>query len=133
MRNRPSLEAADAQAVLDAACAHAAANSVAASVAVVDDAGILLALRRLDGARLHTPDVATRKARTAAIIRTDTATLAAQVRDDLTLLAFSDRLSVGGGLPLVWQGVVVGAIGTSGGTPAQDEAISAAGQAALPG
>lgn len=122
---------AEAGAILDAACAHARSASLEVSVAVVDEAGILLALRRLDGARLHTPEAAMLKARTAAITRTATAALEDQVRADPALLAFPGRLPLAGGVPLLWQGVVVGGIGSSGGSPEADLSVCAAGVAAL--
>ena len=131
MRQRAALGEAEAGAVLDAACAQARTARLEVSVAVVDEAGVRLALHRLDGARLHTPEAATLKARTAAITRTETAALETQVRSNPALLAFPGRLPLAGGVPLLWQGEVVGGIGSSGGTPQEDLAVCAAGLAAL--
>lgn len=126
MRTQPQLAAADARAILDAACAEAARRRLEVTVAIVDAAGVLLALARLDGARLHTPDAATLKARTAAIVRTPTADLQAAVAGDPALLSFPGRMPLAGGVPLVHDGTVVGGIGSSGGEPADDEAVCAA-------
>lgn len=123
MLQRSTLALADARRLLEAARAHAEAIGAAVTIAVVDDGGIPIALERLDGARLHTPDVAIRKARTAAILRAPTATLEAQIADHPAYLAFPDRLPVAGGVPVLHEGRVAGAIGCSGGSSAEDEAI----------
>ncbi len=101
------------------------------SIAITDEAGILLLLERLDDARLHTPEVATLKARTAAIARTPTATLQEQVKSVPAYLSFPGRVPVQGGLPIIFEGAVVGAIGVSGGKPEQDEDVCRAGLAAF--
>ena len=131
MRSRPFLEAADAQHLMQAACAEAERLGLEVSVAVVDEAGVLLALRRLDRARLHTPEAAWAKARTAAIVRSSTAALEQQVQADPALLSFPGRMPLTGGLPLLHQGQVVGGVGSSGGQPAEDEQVCRAALAAL--
>ncbi len=120
MRARPELQAADVRSLMAAARAEAESRGYAVTIAVVDAAGVLLALERLDGARLHTPDVATLKARTAAVVRTATADLQKAVAADPALLAFPGRLPLAGGLPLVHGGEVVGGVGSSGGEPEDD-------------
>ena len=62
MKTRPFLAAADVRLLLEAARAEAERLALEVSVAIVDEAGVLLALERLDGARLHTPAAATLKA-----------------------------------------------------------------------
>lgn len=131
MRSVPALGALDVASILDAACAEAERLHLAVTVAVVDAAGVPLALRRLDGARLHTPEAAILKARTAAIVRTATAELQAAVEGNAALLSFPGRMPLAGGLPLVHEGEVVGGIGSSGGEPAEDEAVCRSGAAAL--
>ena len=101
------------------------------TIAIVDEAGVLLALERLDGARLHTPEAATLKARTAAIVRTPTVDLQEQIAANLALLSFPGRMPLTGGVPLVYADAVVGGIGSSGGEPQQDEAVCAAAVGAL--
>lgn len=101
------------------------------SIALVDEAGILLALERLDGARLHTPEAATLKARTAAITRTPTRALEAQARDNPATLLFPGRLPLTGGMPVLHSGQVVGGVGSSGGQPDEDEAVCRAALSAL--
>ncbi|WP_237480307.1 heme-binding protein [Lichenibacterium dinghuense] len=131
MRSRPELQAADVRALMAAARAEAEARGLAVTVAVVDAAGVPLALERLDGARLHTPEAAILKARTAAVVRTPTADLQTAVAGDPALLAFPDRLPLAGGVPLVHGGEVVGGVGSSGGEPEDDLRVCAAAVAAL--
>ncbi len=63
MRTRPELDAADVRALMAADRAKAERHGFAVTIAIVDQGGVLLALERLDGARLHTPEAATLKAR----------------------------------------------------------------------
>ena len=90
---------------------------------MVDEAGVLLLLERLDGARSHTPEAATLKARTAAIARSSTAILERQVRENPATLSFPGRMPLTGGMPLVHAGEVVGAVGSSGAQPDEDQAV----------
>ena len=114
-----------------AARAEAESRGLAVTIAVVDAAGVLLALERLDGARLHTPEAATLKARTAAVVRVPTADLQKAVAADPALLAFPGRLPLTGGMPLVHGGEVVGGVGSSGGEPEDDLRICRAVRDAL--
>jgi glc operon protein GlcG len=75
MQTRPILVAADVRVLMQAARTEAERRGFEVSIAVVDHAGVLLAVDRLDGARLHTPEAAWLKARTAAIVRSPTAVL----------------------------------------------------------
>lgn len=123
MRTRPFLVAADVRTLMRAAYDVALARALEVSIAIVDEGGVLLALQRLDGARLHTPEAAWMKARTAAIVRSATRALEAQVPANPALLSFPGRMPLTGGVPLVHAGHVVGAIGSSGGQPDEDEAV----------
>ena len=125
------LQTAEVRRILAAACAEAERQGLEVSIAIVDAAGVLLALQRLDGARFHTPDAAMLKARTAAIARTPTSKLQSAVRDDPALLSFPGRMPLTGGVPLVFAGEVIGGIGSSGGEPSEDEAVCQAGLRAL--
>lgn len=131
MKTRPVLAAADVRILLEAARGEAERLALEVTVAIVDEAGVLLALERLDGARLHTPEAATLKARTAAIVRTPTAELQKPVADDPALLSFPGRMPLAGGVPLVHEGIVVGGVGSSGGEPREDEAVCTAAVGAL--
>jgi uncharacterized protein GlcG (DUF336 family)/mannose-6-phosphate isomerase-like protein (cupin superfamily) len=98
---------------------------------VVDPAGELVELRRTPGAQIASSRVAVDKARTAAIFVRPSRVLEEQVSSGrLGALALHGAAALTGGIPLVADGDVVGAIGTSGETPDEDEAISIAGAAA---
>ncbi len=131
MNSRPYLATADVKLLLDAARAEAERRHLEVTIAIVDEAGVLLALERRDGARLHTPEAAWLKARTAAVTRTPTSELQAAVAANPALLSFPGRMPLTGGLPLVHAGTVVGGIGSSGGQPDEDVAICDAAVAAL--
>ena len=131
MRTRPALTAADVAILMQAARAEAERRHLAVTIAIVDDAGVLLALERRDDARLHTPEAAWLKARTAAIVRQPTSELQEAVAATPALLSFPGRLPLTGGLPLVHGGKVVGGVGSSGGAPEEDVAVCEAAVAAL--
>ena len=75
MRTKRALSLSDARRIIDAARAEAEQRKWNVSIAVVDDGGFLLALERLDGAGPQTPEIATRKAWTAAMVRLPTKTV----------------------------------------------------------
>ncbi len=131
MQTRHVLTRADAHRLMAAAAAEAERRQLAVSIAVVDEAGVLLLLERLDGARSHTPEAATLKARTAAIARSSTAILERQVRENPATLSFPGRMPLTGGVPLVHAGEVVGAVGSSGAQPDEDQAVCEAAVAAM--
>ncbi|MGP1682985.1 MAG: GlcG/HbpS family heme-binding protein [Giesbergeria sp.] len=125
-----------AHAAAGAAAAQAAAMGVAVNVALVDAAGVLAAFVRMPGAALHSVDIAIDKAYTAASFGLATsqwhAVLAGHspaVREGLVLRP--RFVAFGGGLPIVEGGERIGAIGVSGGSEAQDEAIARASLRAL--
>jgi glc operon protein GlcG len=132
MRTKVCLTLADARAILAAARAEAEKNAWEVSIAVVDDAGVLVAFERTDGAFPHSAEIATRKAWTAAMVRLPTKTMEDMVKDRPALVGFPGQLRVQGGLPIRHQGQCVGAVGVSGVASQQDEQVAAAGIAALP-
>lgn len=122
------LSAVELDRMLAAASAKAAELGLAASIAIVDEGGYAFRLYRGDGAGLMTPAVAQAKARTAALLRAPSGVLTARLKDQPELLRLTEYLPMPGGLPVRYENGVVGAVGVSGGTPDQDEAIA---QAAL--
>jgi uncharacterized protein GlcG (DUF336 family) len=131
-----TLDHADAQRMIHAAQARADAIGVAYCVAVVDAGGHLLAFARQDGALIGCIDLAINKARTARLFekRTDDLGRMAQPGAELYSIEQSNRgdvILIGGGLPVLRDGAVIGAIGTSAGTVAQDIAIAEAALVAL--
>jgi uncharacterized protein GlcG (DUF336 family) len=116
------------------AIAEAAKNTWAMAVAIVDPAGDLVYFERMNDTQLGSVTVAIDKARSAARFKRPTKgfqdTLAAG-GEGLRILALQGAVPVDGGVPLVSGGKIVGAIGVSGGTSAQDGQVAAAGAAAL--
>ena len=97
-------------------------------IAVVDAWGHVLQLRRTEGAQAASDQVAIDKARTAAIFIRPSREIEEQVSAGrLGALALHGAVALTGGIPLTADGEVVGAIGTSGETPDQDESVSLAG------
>jgi glc operon protein GlcG len=131
MRQKHALTAADAERIVAAARQLAAARQWAVTIAVVDEGGYLLRLERLDGAMLQSAEVATEKARSAALFRLPTKRLEDTARERPGLLLLPGRLPVQGGLPLMHAGECVGAVGVSGVQSNEDEEVAAAGVAAL--
>lgn len=131
LRTRHVLDLPGAEAVSQAAEAAAREGGHRVVIAVVDPAGELLHLRRTPGAQTASVRVGIDKARTAAIFVRPSRELEEQVSGGrLGALALHGAAALTGGIPLTRDGEVVGAIGTSGETPDEDEAVSLAGAAA---
>jgi glc operon protein GlcG len=125
------LDEAGVDAVLDAAEQHALQNGHRVVIAVVERSGELVGLRRTPGAQVASSRVAVDKARTAAIFVRPSRELEQQISSGrLGALALHGARALTGGIPLKSGDEVVGAIGTSGETPDEDEAVSLAGAAA---
>ena len=95
------------------------------ALAIVDRYGHIVQLDRMDGASLAAADLATAKARTALAFRAPTAGLVLPDAALDQILPFAP-LAEGGGVPLVHEGVIVGALGVSGDDPAEDDRIARA-------
>src|SRR5512133_3723494 len=131
VRTRRIIDDAGAQTVLAAAEREALAQGLRVVVAVVDPWGELVALGRTPGAQVASARVAVDKARTAAIFVRPSREMEEQVTSGrLGALALHGAACLTGGIPLKVGEEVVGAIGTSGETPGEDEAISIAGAGA---
>jgi glc operon protein GlcG len=125
------LNEAGVDAVLDVAEQHALRNGHRVVIAVVERSGELIGLRRTPGAQVASSRVAVDKARTAAIFIRPSRELEQQISSGrLGALALHGARALTGGIPLKVGDEVVGAIGTSGETPDEDEAVSLAGAAA---
>ena len=127
-----SLDAA--RAVAAAAAAEARAHGWTMAIAVTDPAGTLVYFERIDDTQAGSADIAIEKARSAARFKRPTKafqdTLAAGGAG-LRVLAISGAVALEGGLPLVVDGRIVGAIGVSGGTAEDDGVCAKAGVTAL--
>ena len=129
----PPISLERAQAVVGAAVAEAKKRNWKMNVAVSDSGGNLIAFQRMDGAMLASIQIAEHKARAAATFRRPTKVFedGVQLMHLNYLLAFDGIIASRGGIPLIDQGVIIGAIGCSGGTDSQDEVVSKAGAAAI--
>jgi glc operon protein GlcG len=116
-----------------AAEAEAVKNNWNMVIAVVDDGGLLMHLIRRDGTQIGSIQVAQDKARSAIAFRRPTKALEDAVAGGRNaILALSGATPIEGGIPIVIDGEMVGAIGASGGTSAQDAQVAQAGINALP-
>lgn len=117
-----------ARRVIAAAIAEARKANAGSAVAVVDDGGNLIALERIDGTFAAAANVSIGKARTAAMFKKPTSFFEKVIRDGRTpMVALNDFTPLQGGVPIVIDGQVVGAVGVSGANSAQhDEEIAVA-------
>lgn len=131
MRTKNYLTSDDVTKMLAAARSEAIKNKWKVTIAIVDDAGVLLSLERLDGARPLTVEVATGKARTAALMAQPTKVWEERIKDQPNYLKFPLPLPMQGGLPIIYQGECVGGVGAAGVKAEFDEQIAAVAIAAL--
>ncbi len=131
---KTSITTEAAQQMIDAATAKAQELGVAVSIAVVGGSGHLKAFRKMDNAMLLSIEGARRKAATA-LMGMPTQTFADMIKDSPVMIAgiqsLPDVLLVGGGIPIIIDNAIVGAIGASGGLVDQDIACAQAGIDAL--
>src|SRR5580692_3225427 len=129
----PPISLDRANAVIHAAVAEAKKRNWKMNVAVVDSGGNLVAFQRMDGAMLASIQIAEHKARAAATFRRPTKEfeVGINVMHLNYLLAFDGIIASRGGIPLIEQGAIIGAIGCSGGADSQDEIVSKAGAAVI--
>lgn len=136
-RNHPKLTLEGARAVLAAAKQRAEEIHVPMDIAVVDEGGHLLAFERMDGAKLSSIAISLVKAQAAAMRRSPTgpALTGDQVNLPLALgLAIANpaaQTPIRGGVPLIVDGQVIGAVGVSAGAEDQDLDVARAGAAAI--
>jgi glc operon protein GlcG len=138
MHQMMTLGHADAQRAIAAIQAELLRRQKGAAIAVADATGELIALLRLDGARLACSQIATNKAYTAAREGKPTREIGKSVRDPVTgfdIAYYGDRQYIGwgGGLPVIINGKVVGAVAVSGLPEDMDAEIAQVGVAAIIG
>ena len=126
------LSLAAARKVIAAAEAEAASRALGVVIVVVDDAGNVIQLSRMDTAQVASVSVGIGKARTAAIYRRPSRDFEEQIRNGrVAALALADATPLQGGVPIIVEGKVVGAVGVSGDSPQADEEIAMAGARVL--
>ena len=130
----PSITLEMAKKAAAPAIAEARKNNWTMAVAIVDTAGDLVYFEKMDETQVGSVEVSQAKARSAARFKRPTKAFQdalAAGGEGLRILALDGATPVDGGVPLVVGGRIVGAIGVSGGTSAQDGQVAAAGVAAL--
>jgi uncharacterized protein GlcG (DUF336 family)/uncharacterized RmlC-like cupin family protein len=122
VQDKSVLTEAGADLVARAAEAEAASRGVAPVIAVVDDGGTLITLRRPDAAQVASVGVSIDKARTAAIFRRPSKDFEEQTRHGrAAALALHGAVALQGGMPIIVDGQVIGAIGVSGASSADED------------
>ena len=131
MRTKPCLTQADARKMMAACIAEAEKNDWEVTIAIVDDAGILVSLERMDGAPPISAAVAPDKARASALTKVPTKFWEDRVKERPAFANFPAGSLIEGAVPVIYDGECVGAIGVSGVQSSQDEQIARAGVAVL--
>jgi glc operon protein GlcG len=132
MLTKPVLTVAETTKILDAARAEADKNKWAVTIAIVDDGGHLLSLLRLDGCAPVGAHIAPEKARTAALGRRESKAYEDMINGGRTAFLSAPLAGVlEGGVPVIVDGQVVGAVGVSGVKADQDQLVAKAGANAL--
>lgn len=131
MLTKPVLVHEDAMQILQAATAEALRLQWPVSIAVCDDGGHLLAFVRLDGANLASARISQAKARTAAMLKRDTALVEDMIRTGRTAFLSAPDLDgmLEGGVAILVNGQCVGAVGVSGVKASEDAQVAQAGVA----
>jgi glc operon protein GlcG len=124
-----------AKQVVAAAEQAAAANHNHMFILIVDDGGNLMYMERMDEAQLGSFNVALAKARSAVFFKRPTKMFEdAVIKNGYTpILKLPEAMPIEGGIPLLVDGHILGAIGVSGGTPQEDGKAAQAGADAFPG
>jgi glc operon protein GlcG len=120
-----SLDAANK--IIAGAIAEAKANNWSVDIAIVDEGGNLLSFQRMDGASIGAIDAAIGKARTASLYRRPTKVLEEVAKTRPAILTLPNSVLLQGGVPVIVNGQIVGAVGVGGVSSQQDEQIAEAG------
>lgn len=128
MKTKHYLTLADAEIMMDAAIQYAEQQQFKVSIAIVDDAGALLLMKRMDGASALTSGLCIEKAKASALSHRPTKVFEDLIRNGqmgfLTVETIRGMLEGEGGEPILYQGELVGAIGISGVKSFQDAEIA---------
>jgi len=132
MKTRPELTLDDCRKIAAGAQAEASKNKWNVAIAILDDGGHLLHFERMDGATPANAAIAVDKGRTAAMSRRSSGKWEDIIKGGRTaMLKMPGILPVQGGMPVVVDGVTIGAVGVSGVQSHEDEQIAQAGIDAL--
>lgn len=130
------LDISDAQRLIAAARVKAVEIGVPMCIAVTDESGNLIAFERMDGGKITSIQLAIDKSYTATGIQKSTQALGEVNQPGMPAHGISSTLggrmvAVAGGVPVVANGAVVGGVGVSSGSPAQDHEVALAGMTAF--
>lgn len=132
MNSKAILSQAEVSQILAASRSEAQANQWPVTIVVVDDGGHPLALERLDGASPISAYIATEKARTSALGRRESKGYEEMVNGGRTAFLSAPLItSLEGGVPIIVDGQVIGAVGVSGVKAEQDAQVAKAGAQCL--
>ena len=132
LADKKALTLQAAKQIAAAAEKEAAANKLTMVIAILDDGGNLMYLERMDDTQIGSVEVAQQKARSAVAFKRPTKAFEDAVAGGRTaILKLPGAMPVEGGLPLLVDGKIIGAIGCSGGTSQQDGVMAKAGADAL--
>lgn len=128
-QSKPYLTLSDAQRIADAAESKARAEGWSVVIAILDDGGHLISLRRMDGVQIGSVDVAQAKAKSAVMFKRSTKIFEDAMKGEggSRIATVPHAVGVEGGLPIFKDGVIVGSIGVSGVTSTQDGMVAEAG------
>lgn len=130
--DRKALTLSEARKAIGAASEEARRNNWSVVIAVVDDAGVILSVDRLDNTARPSADIAVGKARTAALFRRPSAIMEESItKGRAALLSAGDYVFLQGGVPIVVNGQTIGGVGVSGAKPPEDEQVAKAGAAVV--
>ncbi|MGV8951792.1 MAG: GlcG/HbpS family heme-binding protein [Cypionkella sp.] len=126
------LDIGDARGIIAAATLKAREIGVPMCIAITDESGNLVAFERMDGGKITSVTIAIDKAFTAAAAKKATHEYGSASQPGAPAYGINSAIGgrlmvVGGGLPIIMDGAVIGAIGVSSGTPAQDLEVAQAG------
>jgi len=127
------IDLARAEKAIAASIAEATRRGWTMDVAVVDSGANLVAFARMDGTQLASAAIAEHKARASALFRRPTRAFEEAAHNGAAALSLDGVIAAAGGVPLVEDGKLIGAIGCSGGTSTEDETTCLAGAATING
>jgi glc operon protein GlcG len=124
---QPYLTMEDAKRISDAAEARAKQDNWTVVIVIMDASGNLISLRKLDGTQIGSIEVAQAKAKSAALFKRPTKVFQESAIANPGVLTLPNVVAIEGGLPIFKDGIIIGSIGVSGVTSAQDGIIADAG------
>ncbi|GMQ27007.1 hypothetical protein Aoki45_36900 [Algoriphagus sp. oki45] len=128
-QTKPYLTLADAERMYESAAAKAKAEDWNVVIAILDDGGHPILLKKMDGVQIGSVEVALAKAKSAVFFKRSTKVFEDAMKGEggSRIATLPNAVGVEGGLPIFKDGVIVGSIGVSGVTSAQDGIIAQAG------